>query len=113
RGTKPLPPLSDVPENTDSDESLLPPPAISENPVSPPTIYDDPLRQEKMDAERPSDDDQPAAYDDLAADETLDRAIMTRPEDLLPDVPPESKVADTSDADAKAEGIDLRIPDQQ
>ncbi|MCB9452146.1 MAG: Stp1/IreP family PP2C-type Ser/Thr phosphatase [Anaerolineaceae bacterium] len=113
RGTKPLPPMPDIPETADPDESLAPPKAISENPAPPQVAYDDPLRQEKMDAERPSDDDQPAAYDDLAADDTLDRAIMTRPEDLLPDVPPESKVADTSDADAKAEGIDLRIPDQQ
>lgn len=76
--------------------------------------YPDPLQKGKMDAERPSDDAQSSDFDEVVTDDTLDRAIMTRPENLLSDLP--QQVTDHSDSagdNDKAEGVDLRIPDQQ
>lgn len=112
-GTKPLPPLPDVSEASHSGESLA---AVSpgEHPESAVMAYPDPLQKGKMDAERPSDDAQSSDFDEVVTDDTLDRAIMTRPENLLSDLP--QQVTDHSDSagdNDKAEGVDLRIPDQQ
>jgi protein phosphatase len=113
-GTKPLPAMPDVPSTLPDDDTLASselPDAQSPEPMA---VGDhDPLHQEKMDAERPSDEDQSGEYHEVAADDTLDRAIMTRPENLLPTPPPESDAPGSGGDDAEAEGVDLRIPDQQ
>ncbi|MBZ0277200.1 MAG: Stp1/IreP family PP2C-type Ser/Thr phosphatase [Anaerolineae bacterium] len=116
-GTKPLPPLPDSDQIEDDDTPTAR--VVDDLVESSSSGYatTNPLHEERMAAERPSDDMQIEEYDPtlegLDVDDPLDRAITTRPELLFPTPPSESDPPVPDSGNTEAEGVDSLIPDQQ